>query len=398
VTTKAPHVSEIARQRVRWLWEPWMPLGKITVEDGDPGLGKSTVAFDIAARLTTGSPLPDRSTTLLPVNVLLMTAEDDIADTVRPRLEAAGANLDRVTVLQEIDGRLPEIPGDLERIGNLIAEDEISLVIVDPLMAYLGGKIDSSRDQDVRRALHPMKELAESTFTAWLLLRHLNKTMGSQPLYRGGGSIGIIGAARAGILVTEDPEDESCRVMAVSKQNLAASPQSLRFRIVNDERFDCARVQWLGTSQYSARQLLEEQHSDEEGTAMGEAVDFLREHLDAGPKGAREVLKEARDAGISESTLRRAASKRLRIKPRHEGTPGSDQRWVWELPQGSHHDPKISKIATFQAPTTSNLSSHERYSSSQSWDEFDHLREEVKQSLDAEVVTEISNYQPKKER
>src|SRR5262249_22936941 len=152
----------------------------------------------------------------------------DAADTIRPRLEAAGADLDRIHIFHAVrrEGHevIPSLPENLPELERAIRDRHAELVVIDPLMAYLGGGVDAHRDQDVRRALAPLAKMVERTGAAGLAVRHLNKggASGGNPLYRGGGSIGIIGAARSGLLVARDPDDPERRVFAVTKSNLAA--------------------------------------------------------------------------------------------------------------------------------------------------------------------------------
>ena len=196
--------SEVVPETMTWLWEGYIPAGKITLVDGDPGEGKSTLTLDIAARVSRGGPMPDRSAGGSGT-VLIMSAEDGVADTIVPRLSAAGANLRRVHILTEVRGvsddgkivtRPVELPGDLPIVERIIREHRVVLVVIDPLMAYLSGTVNSFRDQDVRRALHPLAQLAETTGATFVVVRHLNKSAGGKAMYRGGGSIGIGGAAR----------------------------------------------------------------------------------------------------------------------------------------------------------------------------------------------------------
>jgi hypothetical protein len=321
-------VSDVSRERVQWLWPGRMPRGKLVMVDGDPGLGKSTLMLDCAAKISTGSPWPDGA----PCDcgdVILLSAEDGIADTIRPRLEAARADLDRVHAFQAVlaeDGQAapPSIPRDLDTLERVVEETGALLVIVDVLSAFLSSHVDSHRDQDVRSALMPLAKLAERTGACVVALRHLNKAGGANALYRGGGSIGIIGAARVGMLVAPDPEDGS---RAVTKSNLAAIPPSLVYRIVTDDEFECGRIAWDGESRHSAGDLLAGPSNDEERSARDEAVEFLRDVLAGCPMPAREVKRLAREAGIAERTLDRAR-KRAGVVTRKEGFGG---KWVWAL-------------------------------------------------------------------
>jgi RecA-family ATPase len=187
-------VADVAAERVRWLWPGRIPLGKLTVLDGDPGVGKSTVTLTIAAKVSTGSPFPDGPRPEV-ADVILLSAEDEIGDTIRPRLEAAGADLNRVFVLPDVreEGeppRPPELPLDLDRLEAMVKDRAAALVVIDPLMAFLSGAIDAHRDQDVRRALASMAYMAARTGAAVVIVRHMNKSGGVNPLYRGGAASG----------------------------------------------------------------------------------------------------------------------------------------------------------------------------------------------------------------
>ena len=186
--------------------------------DGDPSVGKSTLALDLAARVSTGRPMPgEEVATLGASNVILLAGEDGLSDTIRPRFDAAGGDPARVYHFDAVrrvsdDGALtcvtPTIPDDLPVLEMLIADTRAALVIVDVLMAYLSGRYNSYRDQDVRRALAPLVEIADRTDACVVLVRHLRKSRGLA-LYSGGGSIGIIGVARAGLIAGVEPGDES---------------------------------------------------------------------------------------------------------------------------------------------------------------------------------------------
>lgn len=348
-------LSEVECEHVSWLWQGRIPLGKITVLDGDPGLGKSTLALDLAARVTRGAPMPDGG---LGVDggVVILTAEDGLGDTVRPRLEAAGGDSTRVLALQTIgtgdDERAVSLV-DLQALEQAIRRVNAKLVIVDPVMAFLGAQTDSHRDQDVRRCLAPLARLAETTGAAFLIIRHLNKAAGGNPLYRGGGSIGIIGAARSGLLVSKDPDNENRRVLASTKSNLSRPPGSLSFEL--DDRAGAVRINWLGASKHSASTLLSEPVNDKDPAALDEAKDFLRVQLADGPLPARELKRLGRDAGISERTLDRAKGA-LGVRPRKVGQPGaSSQGWVWEFPEDGQPRQKAATpepLATFDTMTT----------------------------------------------
>lgn len=208
--------------------------------------------------------------------VVLLSLEDGLGDTIRPRLEAAGADLSKIVALQGIpteDGRLrfPTIE-DIEAIARACRTVNAKLVIIDPLMGYLSGYVNSHRDQDVRQALGPLTRMAQELGVAVLIIRHLNKSGGNQSIYRGGGSIGIIGAARVALLVAKDPRDETKRVLAGIKNNLAPLPSSLSFHIegVNGT----SRIVWEGISTHTADGLLAIPVSQEDRSALEDAEDF----------------------------------------------------------------------------------------------------------------------------
>ncbi len=326
------NLTDVVPERVSWLWPGRIPLGKVTLLEGDPGLGKSVLTCDLAARLTHGDPMPDGFAPAAG-GVVILSAEDGLADTIRPRLEAAGADLSRVVsvpVVRSAKGeRLPELPTDLEELERVIRAAGARLVIIDPLMAFLGSEVNSWRDQDVRRALAPLARVAEETGAAVVVVRHLNKGTGTPAIYRGGGSIGIAGAARSVLLVAKDPEDEQRRVLAPVKSNLGAPAPALAFRLEGDAATGAVSVVWLGATERTADELLAMPASVEERTAVEEGGRFLTGVLADGPIPANEVQRQARAAGFSEPTLRRV-KKALGVRAHRRGfNPGV---WVWSLP------------------------------------------------------------------
>lgn len=329
-------LSDVEPKSVRWLWPGHLPLGKLALIDGDPGLGKSALALDLAARVSRGAPMPDGSSPDLegPRGVVLLTAEDGLRDTVRPRLDAAGADPERVAALDWVPageegegGRLPTV-ADLGDLHAAIRRMRAALVIVDPLTAFLGREVDAHRDTDVRSALNGLADLADAAEVTVAAIRHLNKSGGANPLYRGGGSIGFIGAARAGFLVAEAPDDPEARVLACTKQNLAPEPPSLTYRpeVSDNGRL---RIAWEGESEHGARELLETP-TGEERTARDEAAEFLAEELAAGPRPVGELKEAAEDLGLSWRTVQRA-KRDLEIDARRQGGVGDSGRWTWEL-------------------------------------------------------------------
>lgn len=332
-------ISSVASEEVSWLWSGYIPLGKLTVLDGDPGQGKSTLALDLAARLSSGRPMPDQSEGCIPHGVVVLSAEDGLADTIRPRLEAAGADLEQILALPEClddEGkeRPPMIPDDLPQVRRAVEQIRAKLIIIDPLMAFLSGNTNSHKDQDIRRVLHLISGLADETGAAILVVRHLNKAGGGNPIYRGGGSIGIIGAARSGLLVGTDPDypdsGDGKRVLASTKCNLAPSPGSLAFHIEQAPNA-ASHVIWDGACKHSASMLLAQGEESERG-ALDEAQEVLVTVLSDGPVTARQAKQQCRDAGIADRTRDRAKNA-LGIVSKKQGMDGG---WVWELPKDAN--------------------------------------------------------------
>lgn len=337
-------LSDVQVERVEWLWPGRLPAGKLTVLDGDPSMGKSTLALTLAAHLSTGRPWPD-GTPCPHAPTVVLSAEDGLADTVRPRVDAAGGDPRHVHILTAVtdhdeDGapyrREPTLR-DVGAIGEAIERTGARLLIVDVLMAYLGGRTDSHRDQDVRAVLAPLSALADRTGCAVLLLRHLNKAPGGSPLYRGGGSIGIVGACRTGYVVALDPDDEqgARRVLACVKNNLAGMPPSMTYTLEPAPGSHVGRVVWGEASAHGAAELLRAVEDDEERGERDEAVEWLIGHLadQGGAARAGDVIKAARRDGIAERTIKRARN-RAGVTSERAGYQGGA---MWSLdPSGPH--------------------------------------------------------------
>jgi hypothetical protein len=359
--------SEIEAQPVVWLWPGHVPAGMLTVLDGDPSLGKSTLTLDLAARVSTGRAMPDGSVGRSPAGVVLLSGEDDLGRTIRPRLEAADADLDRVATvaLRARDGatRAPVITADdLRLVEEAIRKVAAGLLVLDPLVAYLPDGIDTHRDHDVRRALTALSDLASRTDCAVIVVRHLRKSGAENPLYRGGGSIGITAAARAVFLVARDPDDPSGdrRVLAPLKTNLGPMPPSLAFRLAVEPGRDHPHLAWDGVSNHDARSLFAVPATGRRPSATDEAEDVLRAILDDGPLPAGEAQRLATDAGVADRTLDRAR-RLLGVTARKVGKPGeAGQHWEWSLPPkdatldrrapASHVDVLRPTLASFSGP------------------------------------------------
>src|SRR5262249_52054467 len=277
------NLADVPVEEVHWLWPGRIPFGKVTILDGDPGLGKSPVTLEIAAGLPRGQAMPGApaESALGPANVVLLTAEDGLGDTIRPRLEAAGACLARVVALQGF-GKAEELlfpislPMDVATIAREVANAQAKLVLIDPLMAYLHETVQAHNDQSVRRALLPLTQLAEKSGAAVLVVRHLNKQASKNVTYRGGGSIGIIGVARSGLIVCKDPDAPKRRLLGVSKCNLCQPPAVLRYEVISEGK--TSRVVWHGESDADIEKLLARQENPESKTSK-KADEFLKARL-----------------------------------------------------------------------------------------------------------------------
>jgi hypothetical protein len=331
--------SSVTRKKVSWLWEGRIMLGGVNLLVGEGGLGKSMMCVGIAARLSRDGG-----------STLIATAEDSPEFTVRPRLEAAQANLDLVHFIKISQDGIEDglrIPEDVAILEELVAEHAARFLVVVPVVAYLRGEIYSWRDQSVRLALRPLQQLAERQMCAVEALIHLNKGMSSDPLRRISGSGGFGNAARSVLLLARDPDDPdgeggTRRVLAHVKSNVAPLASSLNYEIkpivlpATDgfPEVETARIDGAGESTYSGRDLLGTTEGEGEDSAVDQACEFLREELggleDLGnvPRRVREVKAAARDAGISERTLERAKAK---MGVRSEKVGGRDGFWVWLL-------------------------------------------------------------------
>lgn len=334
-------LADIEPEGVSWIWSGRIAKGKLTLLDGDPGTGKSTLALNLAAAISTGGILPggDRVT---PADVVILSAEDGAADTIRPRIDAAGGDPRRIHLLTAVltsEGEeAPDLCSHIPIIRAAVERTKAALVIIDPLMAYLGPDVNSHRDQDIRRTLSPLSKMAEETGTALVVVRHLNKSAGGQAIYRGGGSIGIAGAARVVLLVAKDPEDEDRRILAVVKNNLAKFPESLAFRLQGVGHV--ARVEWDSEPvSYTADELLAVSVQDPDGqeektdqkTAKETAQEWLIQLLWKGPVPSKEIPAQIKEAGLSAKTVRRARES-LGIICQRIGY-GPDGGWEWRLPE-----------------------------------------------------------------
>jgi RecA-family ATPase len=304
-------LSDVAPETVTFLWKGRIPVGKLTALGGDPGLGKSYLTIALAAPVTRGVDLadvdiPDDTMVTEAGDVVIASFEDDAADTLRPRAEKLGADLTRFHVIEGVrdaDGKMrPFCPDDVDRLELLIATlPHPRLLVIDPVGGWVGGRVDTYRDNDVRAALKGLRLLAGRYRLAVLLVMHLRKSAAHNALARFSGSGAYGQIVRSALLVGKHPDDETMNALAHIKHNLAAKQPTLGYRI------DDTGLHWTGLLDLDGEQLAG--HDTGEGhTERVEAKDWLRELLDAeGEVEAEDVKRLAKRAGISsETTLQRA--------------------------------------------------------------------------------------------
>jgi putative DNA primase/helicase len=344
--------DKITPKKLRWLWPQRIPLGKITVFGGSPGIGKGLASIDVAARVTTGRDYHDVGNPMPASDVLILSGEDDAEDALIPRLTAAGADLSKVQIIQSVrvsvgeqmqarDLHLDEDVGAIEK--KLRDFPATRLIIIDPISDHLGSK-KMWAEQEMRELLGPLKKLAQKYEVSVVCVMHPNKKEGLSAIYRIGGAVAFVGVARANWLFTKHPDYPSNSYMLPLKNNYA--PDSLRglaYRIkeqlVQIEGSDepIPRVEWLGEADIDANEALappQKKHAP----SRADAKAFLSSFLGAGPQDASAVYTAANAQGISQRTLDRAKAE-LGIESRKKGSEG----WEWVLPDGQSKDANASK-------------------------------------------------------
>jgi len=334
--------ADIAEERVEWLWPLRVPLGAVTLLAGQPGLGKSQVSLMLAAQLTRGE-LPCG-----PAGVIVGTAEDHRAAVIKPRLRALQADLDQVLDIRmnSLDGTNIEdgltLPVHVDELEASIEETQARLVILDPLVSFLDGSIDSWKDASVRQALSPLAAAAERQGCAILGIVHVNKAASGDPFQRIGGSVGFQGAPRSVLVLGRDPDNENQRVLIHVKSNYGREAPSLILQIEEillpalggGEDLVTSRAVEIGESDHTAESVLG-LSATEQRDAVAEAEDYLRDVLDSGPVDAAQVKRDAKAAGLGERTLEKAKAN-LGIKlpdyVKRVGGLADKGRWTWELP------------------------------------------------------------------
>ena len=315
IELKMIRMSEVQSQEIEWLWYPFIPYGKLTIIQGDPGDGKTTMVLNLAAKLSKGEALDENMKVTEPVNVIYQTAEDGLADTVKPRLELAGADCERIIVIDESDKSLSMVD---ERLEEAIVRTGARLLILDPIQAYLGGGMDMNRANEARDMTKKLGALAEKTKCAIILIGHMNKASGNKAAYRGMGSIDFFAVARSVLLVGRVEGESNTRAVVQIKNNLAAFGHPKAFAL-SEEGF-----QWIGDYEITVDEVLG--GIAPKANKMEQAKQMLRELAETqNAVLSNEIFDRADELGISKRTLENA-KKELGIRARK-----INNAWYWEL-------------------------------------------------------------------
>ena len=315
IELKMIRMSEVQSQEIEWLWYPFIPYGKLTIIQGDPGDGKTTMVLNLAAKLSKGEALDENMKVTEPVNVIYQTAEDGLADTVKPRLELAGADCERIIVIDESDKSLSMVD---ERLEEAIVRTGARLLILDPIQAYLGGGMDMNRANEARDMTKKLGALAEKTKCAIILIGHMNKASGNKAAYRGMGSIDFFAVARSVLLVGRVEGEPNIRAVVQIKNNLAAFGHPKAFALSEDG------FKWLGDYEITVDEVLG--GITPKANKMEQAKQMLRELAETQSAVlSNEIFDRANELGISKRTLENA-KKELGVQTRK-----INNAWYWEL-------------------------------------------------------------------
>ena len=309
------NLADVKTTEVEWLWYPYIPYGKITIIQGDPGEGKTTLVLNLAAILSRGDKLPETNKDSDSINIIYQTAEDGLSDTIKPRLAAANANQSMFTVIDESKHRLSLTD---DRLEGAIKRTNARLVILDPIQAYVGASIDMNRPNEIRDLMTHLKLIAEKFNCAIVLIGHLNKATGLKASYRGLGSVDIQAAARSVLLVGRVKDNPTIRVMAPTKSSLAPEGDPIAFELNKETGF-----RFIGQYDISVDDLLNGTSSI---SKLEKAEKFLKEFLSDGtPKTQKIIQQQAGYRDIGNRTLN-DAKKNLNIKSFKK-----KNAWFWQL-------------------------------------------------------------------
>ena len=313
------YYSEVTLQEVRWLWFPYIPLGKLTLVQGDPGDGKTTLLLHIASLLSRGSQMPYSNSPIITGSAIYQSMEDSPGDTIKPRLVREGADCDRIAFLQSDNHPLTLLSNQWE---EAIRQTSARLLVIDPLQGYLGSSVNMQLASDMRQAMQHLSKVAERTSCAIVVIGHMNKSSGSKGLYRGLGSIDIVAAARSVLLLGRSPDDSNVRLMAQMKNSLAREGPTLAFELMENQG-----IRWIGEYDLAAEDILSNS-ADLGSSKLDIACDELKRVLSSGSRPCNEVYEALMTSNISKRTIDHA-KKILNIVSTKQAN-----EWFWSLSKG----------------------------------------------------------------
>lgn len=317
VINQIEYYSQVRARRVEWLWYPYIPYGKLTIIQGDPGEGKSTLILNIAALLSKGKPMPDGTSVETPQTIIYQCAEDSAADTIKPRLISADADCDKIAFIVEDEESLTLTD---DRIEKTIKDTGAKLFILDPIQAFIPPDSDMLSATKMRGTMRKLANIAEKYQCAIVLIGHMNKAAAGKNMYRGLGSIDIAAIARSILMVARDGANPHVRYVFPVKSSLAPEGSAIGFSIGTD-----SKIEWLGKREINTKQF-----EDDSGIKMNKselAKRYLVELLSEGDMLGRDVYAKLEDLDIKSRTVE-TAKKELGIKTYRKG-----KAWYWKLPR-----------------------------------------------------------------